>query len=88
MTTTILIADDCAVFRHGRASLRGERDGWEVVAEAADGEEAVRLAVTLRPRIVVLSTYAVARYLERARQAEVGDRRPSRARRQVGRDLP
>lgn len=54
MRTTILIADDHAVFRHGLASLLRERDGWEVVAEAADGEEAVRLAGTLRPRIAML----------------------------------
>ncbi len=54
MTTTILIADDHAVFRHGLASLLRERDGWEVVAEAGDGEEAVRRAGTLRPRIAML----------------------------------
>jgi len=54
LRTTILIADDHAVFRHGLASLLRERDGWEVVAEAADGEEAVRLAGTLRPRIAML----------------------------------
>jgi DNA-binding NarL/FixJ family response regulator len=54
VTTTILIADDHAVFRHGLASLLRERDGWEVVAEAGDGEEAVRLAGTLRPRIAML----------------------------------
>lgn len=54
MTTTILIADDHAVFRHGLASLLRERDGWEVVAEAGDGEEAVRLAGTLRPRIAIV----------------------------------
>lgn len=54
MRTTILIADDHAVFRHGLASLLREHDGWEVVAEAADGEEAVRLAGTLRPRIAML----------------------------------
>jgi DNA-binding NarL/FixJ family response regulator len=54
LRTTILIADDHAVFRHGLASLLREHDGWEVVAEAADGEEAVRLAGTLRPRIAML----------------------------------
>jgi DNA-binding NarL/FixJ family response regulator len=54
LTTTILIADDHAVFRRGLASLLRERDGWEIVAEAGDGEEAVRLAETLRPRIALL----------------------------------
>ena len=42
------------MFRHGLASLLREQDGWEVVAEAGDGEEAVRLAGTLRPRIAML----------------------------------
>jgi DNA-binding NarL/FixJ family response regulator len=54
LTTTILIADDHAVFRHGLAMLLRERNGWDVVAEAGDGEEAVRLAGTLRPRIAML----------------------------------
>jgi DNA-binding NarL/FixJ family response regulator len=54
LTTTILIADDHAVFRHGLATLLRERNGWDVVAEAGDGVEAVRLAGTLRPRIAML----------------------------------
>jgi len=54
LSTTILIADDHPVFRHSLASLLRERDGWEVVAEAGDGEEAVRLAGTLRPCIAML----------------------------------
>jgi DNA-binding NarL/FixJ family response regulator len=54
LSTTILIADDHPVFRHGLASLLRERDGWQVVAEAGDGEEAVRLAGTLRPCIAML----------------------------------
>jgi DNA-binding NarL/FixJ family response regulator len=97
LKTTILIADDHAVFRRGLSSLLSERNGWAVVGEAGDGEDAVSLAGALRPRIalldiemprltgleaaqrissvspetriVVLSMYGDARYLERAREA-------------------
>lgn len=50
---TILIADDHPMFRQG---LRGllEREGFEVVGEAADGHEAARLARQLKPDIAVL----------------------------------
>ena len=54
MKTTILIADDHEVFRHGLSSLLREREGWDVVAVAADGEEALRLAEGWRPDIVIL----------------------------------
>lgn len=54
MTTTILIADDHKLFRQGLAALLREQPGWEVVAEASDGEEAVRLAGELKPQIAVL----------------------------------
>lgn len=54
MTTTILIADDHKLFRQGLAALLREQPGWEVVAEAGDGEEAVQLAEALKPQIAVL----------------------------------
>ena len=54
MTTTVLLADDHVLFRQGLASLIGARADWEVVGEASDGEEAVRLAEALRPQIAVL----------------------------------
>lgn len=54
MTIRILIADDHPVVRQGLKSLLGERPGWEVVAEAADGEEAVKIADRLNPDVVVL----------------------------------
>ncbi|MEU9191172.1 response regulator transcription factor [Streptomyces sp. NPDC048484] len=50
----LLIADDHAVVRAGlRALLEGEPD-LEVVAEAASGEEAVRLCVALAPAVVLM----------------------------------
>jgi DNA-binding NarL/FixJ family response regulator len=54
MKTTVLLADDHALFRQGLARLVGERADWEIVGQAGDGEEAVRLAQALQPRIAVL----------------------------------
>lgn len=57
MTTAalrLLIADDHALVRAGlRALLEGEAD-LEVVAEAGSGEEAVALALTLAPDLVLM----------------------------------
>ena len=51
----ILVADSQPIFREGlRRILEDEKD-LEVVAVAADGEEAVRLAKELRPNIVMIN---------------------------------
>ena len=50
----ILLGDDHTVVRQGlRKILEGHND-WEVIAEAADGRDAVRLALQLRPDVAVL----------------------------------
>lgn len=50
----VLLADDQDLVRHGfRLILEAEED-IEVVAEAADGETAVRLAATTRPDVALL----------------------------------
>lgn len=54
MTTTLLLADDHLLFRQGLALLAREQRDWKVVAEASDGEEAVRLAEHWKPKIAVL----------------------------------
>jgi two-component system, NarL family, response regulator DevR len=50
----ILIADDHEVVRIGLAALLGRQPGFEVVGEAASGDEAVRLARRERPDVVVM----------------------------------
>jgi DNA-binding NarL/FixJ family response regulator len=50
----ILIADDHELVRRGLRSLLETQPGWEVVAEAANGKEAVQKATELQPEIVVL----------------------------------
>jgi two-component system NarL family response regulator len=55
-TTTIrvLIADDQALFRRGLYVVLGTEENIEVVAEAADGEEAIALAAELVPDVVLM----------------------------------
>ena len=49
-----LVADDHPIVRQGVAALLGGTDDFEVVGLAADGLEAVELALRLRPALVVL----------------------------------
>ena len=51
---TILIADDHAVVRSGLAMLINSQPDMEVVGVAADGREAVELAMKLLPEVVVM----------------------------------
>lgn len=50
----ILIADDHSVVRAGLRALLESRPGWEVVAEASDGRDAVEKATKLKPDVAVL----------------------------------
>jgi DNA-binding NarL/FixJ family response regulator len=49
----ILLADDHTIVRQGFKSIL-EREGFDVVAEASDGREALRLAEALHPDVAIL----------------------------------
>ncbi len=51
---TVLLADDHALVRRGFRRMLEDDPGISVVAEASDGEEAVRLATELHPRVIVM----------------------------------
>jgi DNA-binding NarL/FixJ family response regulator len=50
----VVLADDQAMMRAGLRALLEESDDIRVVGEAADGREAVRRALELRPEVVVM----------------------------------
>lgn len=58
MTIKVLIADDHKLFRQGLIGLMKTRaDLVEVVGEAETGEEAIRLAETLKPDVILMDIY-------------------------------
>ncbi len=54
MTIRILIADDHPVFRFGLKALISTEKDLEVVGEAADGRQAIRLADELQPNVILM----------------------------------
>jgi DNA-binding NarL/FixJ family response regulator len=50
----VLIVDDHPLLRHGLRDVIGHNSRFRIVGEAADGEEAMRLFVTLKPDIAVI----------------------------------
>jgi DNA-binding NarL/FixJ family response regulator len=50
----LLIADDHEIVRRGLRATLESRPGWTVCGEAVNGREAVRMAATLRPDIVIM----------------------------------
>lgn len=50
----VLLVDDHPVLRSGLKALLDGEDDIEVVAEASDGRDAVQLAPTLRPDVVIM----------------------------------
>jgi DNA-binding NarL/FixJ family response regulator len=70
----ILIADDHELFRRGVAAELTQVPGWAVAAEATNGRDAVALAASLKPDIVVLDlTMPELNGLEAARQIILAD---------------
>ncbi|MDX8028806.1 response regulator transcription factor [Lentzea sp. BCCO 10_0856] len=54
MSTSVLVVDDQVLVRAGFVALLGAQPDLEVVGEAGDGEEAVVLAASLQPDVVVM----------------------------------
>ena len=54
MNLSILLCDDHPLVVEGLAVVLGRERGWRVVAQTAEGAEAVRLAGALRPDIAVI----------------------------------
>jgi two-component system response regulator NreC len=51
---SILVADDHALVRRGMRALLEAQPGWIVVAEAADGREAVAEAKQFQPDVIIM----------------------------------
>jgi two-component system, NarL family, response regulator NreC len=54
MTVTIVLADDHPIVRQGLRTVLEAQCDFSVVGEAADGDEAVALAMRLRPALVIV----------------------------------
>ena len=54
MSIRLLLVDDQTLFREGLGTLLTAQPDIDVVGEAANGEEALRLATSLRPNVVLM----------------------------------
>ena len=50
----VLIVDDQALFREGLNTILSVHEEFQVIGEAANGEEALRLAVQLQPQVILM----------------------------------
>jgi DNA-binding NarL/FixJ family response regulator len=73
----VLVVDDQAPFRGAMAAVVEETDGFAVVGLAASGEEAVELAATLAPDLVLMDVNLPGiDGLEATRRVRTGHRPP------------
>ena len=54
MSIRVLLVDDQTLFREGLSTLLSAQPGIEVIGQAANGEEALRLAASLRPQVTLM----------------------------------
>ncbi|PJI99434.1 LuxR family two component transcriptional regulator [Acidovorax sp. 69] len=57
LPVTLLVVDDHTLFRRGLIALLGQDDGLQVVGEAGDAAEALRLAPRLQPQVILLDNH-------------------------------
>ncbi len=75
---TVLVVDDQAVFRDAMSAVVAATDGFTVVGTAASGEEALRAAEALGPRLVLLDVHLPGiDGVETARRLAAGVDRPA-----------
>jgi DNA-binding NarL/FixJ family response regulator len=53
-TLRILLGDDHTIVRQGLSKILEGHAGWEIIAEAGNGRDAVRHALALRPDVAIL----------------------------------
>jgi DNA-binding NarL/FixJ family response regulator len=76
LKTTVVVADDHAVVRHGVRSILSAQPDFIVVGEAADGKEAVDAALAHTPHLVILDV-SMPRLTGLQAAAELGRRAPA-----------
>ena len=54
---TLLVVDDHTLFRRGLIALLGQDPGLQVLGEAGDAAEALRLAPQLQPQVILLDNH-------------------------------
>jgi two-component system, NarL family, response regulator NreC len=52
--TTIIIADDHPVVRHGLQSLLSQDPGFRIIGEASDGVQTIEMVKRLKPKVLIL----------------------------------
>jgi len=72
----VLVADDHSVVRHGVRSILAAQPDFDVVGEAADGAQAVEMALALQPDLVVLDV-SMPRLTGLQAAGELGRRAPA-----------
>jgi len=55
--TTIVVADDHELLRQGVRSILAAKEDWRVVAEAADGREALKAVLEHRPDVAIVDFF-------------------------------
>ncbi len=77
--TSIVVVDDHQIVREGIVKLLEEREGFHVVGQAGDGEEAVEIVLEKQPDVVIMDVRmprlsgvdATRRILKRGSEAKV-----------------